>query len=335
MTMMRFVMIAIIGLSMPAGCASPPALTAQWLHSLGEDRLEEPIGVALHGTELFVTDVRQGKIFRFKTGLRDGALEPWPVDDDAGITRPMHLTVDDAGRVYVADHLRDKVFVFDDTGSLVRFLGGAGSGPGQFDSPAGVAVDADGFIYVADFNNHRVQKFDAGGAHVLSWGEQGSDHGQFNYPTDIAIGPSDGRVYVADAYNHRVQVFTPHGEFVRAFGTRGSSEGEFNVAVGLTVDHRGRVFVADQFNHRIQVFAEDGTWIGAFGGKNDESGSLDRPSDVAVRVDSGGTVRAYVADFGRARISVFRVQETAGVRRERTSWQRTGLSNTSLGRYWP
>jgi len=309
-----------------AGDAESPALRAVWQRTIGYEHLTEAIGVATAGDSIYVSDSRQGVVLQF---TQDGTLtNEWEHD---AIARPMHIAAGPEGRIYVPDHLNDRVIVFDPDGEVLLEFGDYGTAPGQFDSPAGVAVGGDGSIYVADFNNHRVQKFDRRGRFVLEWGEKGHVFaGNFDYPTDVAIGPA-GHVYVADAYNHRVQVFTPEGEHLQSIGSNGSENGEFNVAIGIAVDDRGRLFVADQFNHRVQIFDRDGAWLGAFGSEGSDRGEFDRPNDVAF--DDNG--RSYVADFGNGRVQVFTLEAVGReAAKEKEAWDETGASRSSLGRWW-
>ena len=276
------------------------SLTATWRQSIKTDAFQETTGVALSNSTLFVSDSKQATIYRLSV---DGsAKSQWPKRPDV-MGRPTHIHFGRDGRLYVPDHLEDRIWVYGEDGSLVLTLGEHGTGNGQFDSPAGVAVAEDGSIYVADFNNHRIQQFDHSGGFVRAWGKKGHHRpGSLNYPTDLAIGP-DGNVYVADAYNHRIGVFTPTGKHLRTWGGKGHDAGEFDVAVGIAVDGQGRVYVADQFNHRVQVFTAEGRWLGMWGRAGNKPGEFDRPNDIAIGTDG----RVYVADFGNARVQVFMI----------------------------
>jgi DNA-binding beta-propeller fold protein YncE len=60
------------------------------------------------------------------------------------------------GRLYVADTLNHRIQILGEDGKWL-VLGKEGSGPGEFNAPAGIAVAEDGAIYVADTRNHRIQ----------------------------------------------------------------------------------------------------------------------------------------------------------------------------------
>jgi DNA-binding beta-propeller fold protein YncE len=57
----------------------------------------------------------------------------------------------------VVDGLGDQVQVVNQQGQLLYYFGGTGSGPEQFQLPAGVFITPDDHIYVVDSYNRRVQ----------------------------------------------------------------------------------------------------------------------------------------------------------------------------------
>ena len=68
---------------------------------------------------------------------------------------------------------------------FVGYLGGKGTGEGEFESPLGISVDVNGFVYVADSGNHRIQKFSRRGEFVDYRGGLGWSGEQFDKPYDI------------------------------------------------------------------------------------------------------------------------------------------------------
>lgn len=227
------------------------------------------------------------------------------------LNRPMHIDIHD-GKLYVAEYLNDRIQVFSMRGESISVIGSPGSGPGEFDAPAGVVVDAEGRLYVADFYNHRVQILERNGRFIQqigSTGVKGFRLGKFNYPTDVSLLP-DGKLVVADAYNDRVQIFNADGYFIRKRGgpfasnISGSYNGWFKTATAVHVGPEGNIFVADFFNNRIQKFTPKGVFLVAFGEKGAGPGQFDRPIDMAV--DESGNI--YVVDFGNNRIQKFTTQ---------------------------
>jgi len=73
--------------------------------------------------------------------------------------RPKGIGIDSEGNVYVVDGLEDLVRVFDRSGHVLYVFGGSGSGPEEFQLPAGLFISRDDHIYVVDSYNRRVQVF--------------------------------------------------------------------------------------------------------------------------------------------------------------------------------
>ena len=288
----------------------------------GEDegQFNDPTGIAISETQVFVSDARNGRIQVFD--LKGKFLRSFakPGDKLGELSRPMNLSVRD-GALYVAEYFNDRIQVFSLDGLPLRIIGKAGSGPGEFNAPGGVAVDREGAIYVADFYNHRIQKLTSDGAFIRQWGAKlaetddsimgsfgdlaADDAGDsFSYPTDMAIA-GDGNLYVADGYNDRVQAFNADGTFSHKWGgpfaanIYGPFKGWFATVTSIAIGPNGNIFVADFYNDRIQKFTPDGTFLTSFGQRGNGKGELHFP--IAVAVADDGSV--FVADYGNNRIT--------------------------------
>jgi len=220
----------------------------------------------------------------------------------------MHLSVY-GDKLYVAEYLNDRIQVFSLDGKPLHIIGSSGSGPVEFDAPAGVAVGPSGTIFVADFYNQRVQVISPEGQLIRQLGQTGKKGiraGRFNYPTDLVL-LSDGKLVVADAYNDRIQIFDADGKFLRKWGgplatnIKGSFKSWFKTATGVGVGPGDAIFVADFYNHRIQKFNKDGKFLSSTGEYGSGAGQFDRPTSVAV--DNDGFL--YVLDYGNHRIQKF------------------------------
>jgi outer membrane protein assembly factor BamB len=125
---------------------------------------------------------------------------------------PQNIAIDELGNVYVTDLGNMRVQKFNNDGTFLNAWGSSGTGPGQFNSPAGIAV-FNGTVYVVDTQQHRIQQFDLDGNFISTWGDQGENPGQFFLPNGISVG-TNGTIYVADTGNQRIQKFTSDGEFI-------------------------------------------------------------------------------------------------------------------------
>jgi DNA-binding beta-propeller fold protein YncE len=62
-------------------------------------------------------------------------------------------------------------------GKFIKWWGGKGTGPGQFDVPHSITMDEKGRIYVGDRSNNRVQIFDKDGKFINQWTDLGTPWG--------------------------------------------------------------------------------------------------------------------------------------------------------------
>lgn len=72
--------------------------------------------------------------------------------------KPVGMTLDPAGNVYVVDAVKDSLFRFSSRGIERYSFGGSGSKAGQFREPYGVAF-FDKTIYIADRGNNRIVRY--------------------------------------------------------------------------------------------------------------------------------------------------------------------------------
>src|ERR1700687_354438 len=181
-------------------------------------------------------------------------------------------------------------------GQAYRFsfaFGDPGSGPGQFNWPAGLLAGGDGNLYVADRDNARIQVFDPNGKYVSQFGTE-----QLYGPTGVARDGA-GNFYVVDSARDRVQVFDSAGELLFGFGESGSGPGQFQLPLRVAVQSSGNVLVADHFGRRVQIFDSSGNYLAELRG----AGGHGFNNTWAVAVD--GVDQIYVVDVGSECAHVF------------------------------
>jgi hypothetical protein len=243
----------------------------------GAGELDNPEGIAVSGSDVYVADYSNERIDEFTTSGSFVEAFGWGVVPGA------------AG--------------FDVCTSVCQ-VGQAGGGAGEFYGPNGVATDSSGDVYVADYYNNRVDEFSSTPQFIGAWGwgvadgtsqfeactsscqggVGGSGAGELQGPDAIAVNGS-GDVYVTDNYNARVSEFSDSGSFVQVWGwgvangasqfetctsaceggLAGGGAGQLNDPAGLGTDSSGDVYVADGHNERIDQFTSDGAFVEAWG----------------------------------------------------------------------
>ena len=283
------------------------SLTGSYLNQFGSKgsgsgQLTEPVGIAANPTsgDLFVSDRGNHRIEEFSpAGKYLTAWNTWSETHE--ISSPMGLTINAAGKLYVADEEGAMITEWlppETGGAHLNYgstFGSKGSGNGQFAYPVMSAIDGHGNIWVTDYGNHRIEEFSSTGTFIAAYGKYGSGNGEFEDPQGIDINQSTGDVYVADAGNNRIEEFSSTGEFIRAFGTSGS--GELNDPEGVKIDSSGNVWVADTDHNRIVEFSSTGTYVAAYGSTGSGNGQFNKPTDIAF---SGSNL--YVTDSANHRV---------------------------------
>lgn len=196
---------------------------------------------------VLVADAERAEIYRLdRQGRPQGSF-------GAGhLLRPGGLARDETrGEIYVADIRAHAVKVFDESGRLLRTLGGPGEGAGRFNAPSHVAF-ADDQVYVTDAFNARVQVLSRDGETLGLIGRRGLYVGNLVRPKGVAVDAA-GRVYVVESYYGHLLVFDGSGALLLPIATAGTELGGLYLPAGVAVDERQQVYLADMFNGRVLV----------------------------------------------------------------------------------
>jgi DNA-binding beta-propeller fold protein YncE len=158
--------------------------------------------------------------------------------------QPRDATVDDSGRIWVADFGNSRVRVFDPAGGYLGGWGNPGNEVHTLRQPAGIAVHGED-LYVADTWNGRIQYF------TLAGELKATAAGYFG-PRGVAAA-ADGRVWITDTGNHRIVVLSRSLGDPQLIGKLGPGPDEFSSPVGIAAGPDGTIYVADIGNRRIEV----------------------------------------------------------------------------------
>ena len=95
---------------------------------------------------------------------------------------PTEVKTDNAGNIYIADRETSNIRVFDENGTYVRSIGGAGKGPGEFESIATFHINDQNQLIVFDGVNQRITRFSNKGEVMSTYVP---DKGEMIWPDDI------------------------------------------------------------------------------------------------------------------------------------------------------
>lgn len=177
------------------------------------------------------------------------------------------LAVDPLGRLYVADAGRDVVAMFEADGTRRDVLGGAGTRPGEFDTPSAIDPTNGQVLLVADTYNGRVQRFSMEGQYLES----------------LPVGRTERRA---------------GPEWTVQDGRGGAPVQGDGRPIGVVQDDEGAVFVLDARDRRVWKWSDGGRSQSLVSGRG---GRLQNPVALALGPDR----RLYVADAGREAVLIY------------------------------
>lgn len=155
----------------------------------GAENQFRPVSVAVHGNKIYVCDLKDNEIEVLDKDSGEVLKKIGGIGREEGLFhKPTHVTVDDAGNLFVTDAFNFRVQQVDANGKFVRTVGYQGSHPGAFARPKGIAVDRQGHLYVVDAAFELVQVFDIATAEpLLPFGKYGPAPGSTYLPAGIHI----------------------------------------------------------------------------------------------------------------------------------------------------
>jgi DNA-binding beta-propeller fold protein YncE len=146
------------------------------------------------------------------------------------------------GDVFVADGEgpNTRVAKFSGDGKFIKWWGGKGTSPGEFDVPHSIAIDSKGRVYVADRSNNRIQIFDQNGKFLKQWTNFGTPWGLFI---------KDDLIYVVDGTeNNRLLIAGIEDGKVR------ETIGGLSNATAVAVDSHGAIYVGEVNGTNVKKF---------------------------------------------------------------------------------
>jgi hypothetical protein len=298
-----------------------------------------PMGITFSSGVLYIGDTYNNNIRKIviSTGVVNtlaGVVSSGQTDGtgtSATFFRPVGVSVDSSGNIYVADSQNNvirKVSSSGVTSTLAGTLNNIGSVNGigsaaKFKYPSGVSIDSSGNLYVADAGNNTIRKIIistgvvttlAGTAGVIGSVDGTGAAASFFSPLWVT---SDtlGNLFVADLGNCTIRKIVISTGVVSTFaGTPGicgfangtGAAAKFISPGGIAIDTSNNMYVTDTDNYVIRKITSAGvvsTFAGTTGiyGSTDGTGAAASFKEVSgISIDMNGNL--YVSDLGNATV---------------------------------
>lgn len=205
------------------------------------------------------------------------------------------------GLIFVLDTGNNRILAQDQSGAVLRVIGGPAEGQLSLQQPMALTTDGR-HLYVANTGASQVLVLEPDGSIVKTIDvPPAAPDSRAARPIGLAVRP-DGGMVVTDPDSNRVLFYGSEGQLQTTLGgSRAAGSSGFNAPGGVAVDGAGFVYVVDILNSRVVKLSQDGSFLQQFGRPGDTGGTFSRPKDVAV--DAVGNV--YVSDGILAVIQVF------------------------------
>ncbi len=270
----------------------------------------KPYGVTVHKSKIYICDT--GLAGLVLLDLEEGSFEYFIPSGKGQLNLPINSSVDERGRLYIADGNRRQIVVFD---SNLEFL--QAFGEEENFKPTDVEVDQ-GRIYVSNVLGHSVCVYDTGSFELqgkIASLEDGED-GFIRKSTNLAM--QNTSLYVSDFGDFNVKKYSAEGKFEARVGAYGNAPGNFTRPKGLALDKEENLYVVDAAFENVQIFSPDGDLLMHFGGSYEGSGAMWLPAAVDISYENLAYFEPYVNEsfllkyiiyvtnqYGPAKLSVY------------------------------
>lgn len=223
------------------------------LEVLQDKTITKPYGVAYKNGKIYICDTVTGTLDIFD--LIHNKFEVTKLGGRGTLQKPVNLTVNDKGDIFIADRMRNDVIMFDSSLQFKKNF--------HHDSltPSAIATWGD-TLYIANMGLSKVEMWSIKSNHKLGDLPPGPREGKADStilfrPVGLAVGIA-GDVYVTDMGAFQIKRFTKEGQFVRTYGHAGMGTGGFSRPKGIAVSRDSILYTIDAAFGNAQMWNNQG-----------------------------------------------------------------------------
>jgi DNA-binding beta-propeller fold protein YncE len=282
--------------TLPVPQVAAEALKPHYLFSIYN--VAEPVGIAVSpdGTRIYVGESGGERLIRaFDKDGKQLASFTAP-GADSGTSAPISMSLDDGGRLYVADSLRHVIDIYDAGGNYLKSIQPPLKGGW---APLGLQVDGQTMLIAGrNSDSEGIVVLSLNGQLQFQLGHHGEDAAADGfYEPYKSVMDAQGRIYVSDSMNQRVAVFDRSRKFLYSIPG-------FNLPRGMAVDRDQKLYVVDTIDQLVKVYDVSGArakYLFDFGDFGVGDGQFNYPNEISL----DNTGRLYITDRVNNRVQVW------------------------------
>lgn len=206
------------------------------------------------------------------------------------------MSVDDSGRMFLADNSSGKILEFDWlAGQVKSSFGSQGTGPGQFREVTALAVSTDNRLAVLDSRNKKLDVYQlaesAGNSEQRAWLPNIGPVEVLAAPCTFAYRLNDLNVLCLQSKDRAVKIMDTQGKLLYEL------KAAYKKPLRATFDNE-HIVILDR--KKLFVFTTDGKFLTEFGASGRKEGQLGDAVDLYLQGN-----RIYVVEAGNKRIQLF------------------------------
>ena len=223
--------------------------TGEFLYQLGVGQLSQPYGIAIHGDSVYVSCLGDHTVSKFSLAKMCRVRRIGGRGSNNGqFNKPCQLTTDPIGRVFIPDHLNDRICIHDPDLNLLRNITHQ-----SMSHPEDVKVSRDRLYVLCPDNNPcmLVLTLEGDKLHSLITCGEGMD---VLHPYFFCLDPLNNFV-LSDCDSRSTRVFSPEGNLLHAIGRKGLQPGMLYYPTGVAITPNGRlVCVSRNKDYGLRIF---------------------------------------------------------------------------------
>ena len=191
-----------------------------FLNSFGQEYMNYPYGIAIHGNYVYVSDIITHKVLQFKQGTNISLVKSVgdQGSEDGKFNYPRQICVFRNGDVYVADWWNHRIQILDSSLHFLREISHQ-----SLSSPHDIKLTEDEVYVLSAADNPCIHVFSHNGENIRSLITQGINQ-SISLANYFCL-DADKNIIISDCRDDCIKVFSAEGTLLHKIGEEGHEKG--------------------------------------------------------------------------------------------------------------